>query len=94
MSTVTFDTHKFIRRLKESGMEEKQAEAIVDGFSEAQAEAQPVTKELFEVQLSLQSEQISLQIEKAKSDTVKWVAGLLLAQAALVATIMKLLALV
>ena len=32
MSTVTFDTHKFIRKLRESGMPDAQAEAVVDAL--------------------------------------------------------------
>lgn len=32
MATITFDTHKFIRKLKESGFEERQAEGISDAL--------------------------------------------------------------
>ena len=32
MSTVTFDTHKFIRRLKEAGILEEQAEVIAEAL--------------------------------------------------------------
>lgn len=28
MATITFDTHKFVRKLKESGFDEKQAESL------------------------------------------------------------------
>ncbi len=35
-STVLFDTHAFIKRLKDSGFEEKQAEALTDAFKDAQ----------------------------------------------------------
>jgi len=44
MSTITFDTHKFIRRLRESGIAESQAEAIADAFKEAHTEAEVATK--------------------------------------------------
>lgn len=40
MSTITFDTHKFIRTLKESGIPEAQAEA----FRTAHFEAEVATK--------------------------------------------------
>ena len=45
MSAITFDTHKFIRRLKDSGLPETQAEAIADAFREAQGEAELATKQ-------------------------------------------------
>ena len=44
MPTVTFDTHKCIRKLRESGMHDAQAEAVADAFREAQGEADPATK--------------------------------------------------
>jgi hypothetical protein len=83
MSSAIFDTHKFVRKLTDSGIEEKHAEAIVEGFVDAQVEMEPVTKTHFDAQLTL-------KIETVKSDIIKWVAGLLIAQAALVATLLKL----
>ena len=44
MSSVTFDTHKFIRKLRDSGMPDAQAEAVADAFREAQGEADLSTK--------------------------------------------------
>jgi hypothetical protein len=44
MATITFDTHKFVRKLKESGFEEKQAEGIADAFKDASGEAELATK--------------------------------------------------
>jgi len=44
MATITFDTHKFVRRLQEAGFEEKQAEAISEAFKEASGEAELATK--------------------------------------------------
>jgi hypothetical protein len=44
MSTITFDTHKFIRTLKESGIPETQAEAIAEAFRAAHFEAEVATK--------------------------------------------------
>jgi len=35
MPGLVFDTHKFIRRLRESVIEEKHAEAIVEAFQAA-----------------------------------------------------------
>jgi hypothetical protein len=44
MATITFDTHKFVRKLKESGFEEKQAEGIAEAFKDASGEAELATK--------------------------------------------------
>jgi hypothetical protein len=44
MTTITFDTHKFVRTLKDLGVPENQAEAISEAFKEAQGEAKLVTK--------------------------------------------------
>jgi hypothetical protein len=45
MTAITFDTHKFVRRLKEAGLPEMQAEAIADAFRDAQGEADLATKQ-------------------------------------------------
>lgn len=69
MATVTFDTHKFIRKLKDAGFEEKQAEALTEALLSAIEDSELVTRK-------------DLQIELApiKSDlsVVKWMLGLLL----------------
>ncbi|WGS88598.1 DUF1640 domain-containing protein [Methylomonas sp. UP202] len=70
MATVTFDTHKFVRKLKEAGFDEKQAEAVSEAFRDAQSETEPLTKK-------------DLQIELApvRSDLLilKWMMGLVFA---------------
>ncbi|PZP51280.1 MAG: DUF1640 domain-containing protein [Azospira oryzae] len=69
MATITFDTHKFIRRLQEAGLTEAQAEALADAFRDAQGEADLVTKKDL---------QIELAPIKADITVVKWMLGLLL----------------
>ena len=44
MTTITFDTHKFIRTLESGGFTEEQAEAIADAFRTAHLEAELATK--------------------------------------------------
>ncbi|MEY3881056.1 MAG: hypothetical protein RIQ94_1852 [Pseudomonadota bacterium] len=44
MTTITFDTHKFIRTLKNAGVDEIQAEAFSEAFKEAQGEAELATQ--------------------------------------------------
>ncbi len=87
MATITFDTHKFIRRLETSGFTLEQAEAVAEAFREASGEAELATRQdLRELNLHLEA-----KINDIKFDLVKWIAGMLLAQAGLVAALVKLL---
>jgi hypothetical protein len=70
MSTVTFDTFKFINRLKESGVPEKQAIAEAEALAEAVSSIQWVTR---------QELQLELAPIKAEINLLKWMIGLSLA---------------
>jgi len=52
MSTVTFDTLKFVKTLKENGFDEKQAEAIAAAYRDASADQELVTKKDLQVELA------------------------------------------
>ena len=69
MASVTFHTHKFVRRLREAGFQGNQAEALTEALRFALEDSELVTRK-------------DLQIELApiKSDltVVKWMLGLLL----------------
>jgi len=83
MATITFDTHKFIRKLKDSGMPEAQAEAIADAFKDAQSEAELATKrDIDELRRDMR--------EMEQRLTVK-LGGMMMAAVAVVATLVKLL---
>lgn len=86
MTAVTFDTLKFAKKLEAAGLPAPQAEAIADAFREATSE-ELVTRDFLDARL----ETVKASIEAAKADLVKWVAGLLIAQAALIAALVKLL---
>jgi hypothetical protein len=86
MSTITFDTLKFAKTLEASGVPALQAEAFAEAFREATS-AELVTRDYLDARL----ETVKASIEAAKADIVKWVAGLLIAQAALIAALVKLL---
>jgi hypothetical protein len=79
MASITFDTLKFTKRLQASGLPPEQAEAIAVAFSEATG-TELVIKDY-----------LKAEIEEAKNDLIKWMAGLLLAQAGLVTALVKLL---
>lgn len=79
MSAVTFDTLKFAKTLEKAGIPNEQAEAMAEAFRDATSE-ELVTKDY-----------LSATVSEAKNDIIKWVAGLLLGQAALIAALIKLL---
>lgn len=87
MAAFTFDTHKFIQILQEAGFDQKQAEAASRAFRETSGEAEIATKQdLRELELRLEA-----KISDIKFGLVKWIAGMLLAQAGLIAALVKLL---
>lgn len=77
MASITFDTLKFTKRLESAGLPQEQAEAIAEAFVEATG-TELVTKDY-----------LKAAIETAKNDLIKWIAGLLLAQAGLVTALVK-----
>ena len=65
----------------------KQAEAVADAFREASGEAELATRQY----LRELNPHLEAKINEIKFDLVKWIAGMLLAQAGLVAALVKLL---
>lgn len=85
MTTITFDTHKFVRRLKEAGFQEGQAEAISEAFKEASGEADLATRRDLE---RLEAKLDKLETKLAGEMTlIKWMLGILLG--GVIALIMK-----
>lgn len=70
MASLTFDTHQFVRKLRERGFTEQQAEALAEALADAQHEAEPVAKKDL---------QIELAPVRADIDLIKWMLGVLLA---------------
>lgn len=70
MSTVTFDTLDFTRKLREAGLDEKQAEAVVRVIADAQDGL--VTREHFDSRIEL------LRTENTHT---RWMLGAVLALA-------------
>jgi hypothetical protein len=76
MSTLTFDTHEFIKTLTDSGFEPRQAEAVSKAFKTASGEAELATKR----DLDTLKMELTLKMAEHKADTIKWMVGLSLAQ--------------
>ena len=68
MAAITFDTLKFVRRLKDAGVPEKQAEAEAEALAEVFAEA-------LETQLATRSDMIRIEGELK---LIKWMVGLVI----------------
>jgi hypothetical protein len=91
MATITFDTHQFISTLIDAGFELKQAEAVSAAFKAAQNDADIASvRDLREMELRIESK-IDKVTSELKVDLIKWMAGSLVAQAAVIATLVKLL---
>lgn len=79
MSTITFDTLKFVKKLESAGLPVPQAEAIAEAFKDASGEAEMATKQdVKELDMALRS-----HIAEMKYDLIKWIVGLSLAQIAM-----------
>jgi hypothetical protein len=86
MTAITFDTYKFIRTLKAAGVPEGQGEAELA----TQHDIADVRRDIRELEQRLESK-IDKVASDLKVDLIKWVTGALIAQAAVIATLVKLL---
>ncbi len=76
MATITFDTLKFVTRLKESGLNESQAIAITEAFRDAHVEAEVATKS---------------DLREMEHRLIIKLAGMIVVTVGLVATVVKLI---
>ncbi len=70
MATITFDTHKFVRKLQDAGFDEKQAEGLTEAMRAAIDESELVTKKDLQTELSP---------IKADLNLLKWMMGAMIA---------------
>ena len=99
MTAITFDTLKFANTLKAAGVPPAQAEAEAEAV--ALSEVLEVnlkdlaTKEDLRLEIRDLEQRMEAKIDKTASDLkvdlIKWMAGALVAQAAVIATLFKLL---
>lgn len=69
MSTVSFDTLKFVKTLEAGGINASQAEAIAAAYREASVDQELLTKKDL---------QIELAPIKAELQVMKWMSGLIM----------------
>ncbi len=70
MATITFDTHKFVLKSQEAGVDQKQAEGLTQAMRAAIEESELVTKKDLQIELSP---------IKADLNLLKWMMGALIA---------------
>ena len=81
-----FDTHKTVKELQKSGFTEEQAEGHVKILSEiikdnlaTKSDLQKMENEL-KIEMKKMENSLQKEIYKTRTETIKWVAGMLLAQ--------------
>ena len=94
---IVFDTHRFIKRLVETGMDERTAEVLAEEQVSLLNSNLATKFQLAEVDMRLSARiaevEASLLKKLAELETrlLKWMVGLLVAQTGLVVTLIKLL---
>jgi len=87
---LTFDTLAYAKKLIAAGVSEKQAEVQAETFAEIIDEQIATKQDLKEMEIALKRDMKELEL-RIKADIIKWVAGMLVAQAVIVAALVKLL---
>ena len=86
---IAFDTHRFVKRLTESGFTERQAETLADEHV-ALLNANLATKADIQA-LKVDIQALKVDIEALKVEILKWLLGALIAQGGLIVALVKLL---
>jgi len=98
MSTLTFDTFKYVERLKLAGVPEDQAKGEMEALQIALNETFDVRElatrqDIKALETATRHDISALRLDMAamKVELIKWFAGLLIAQGAVIAALVKLL---
>ena len=92
MTTITFDTHEFIKELKSAGFSEEQAEIITKLQKAAVSSTLEQARHEYDLDnlvtnqsLDLRIKDVELKIAETKADLIRWVVSVGLLQTALIA---------
>jgi vancomycin resistance protein YoaR len=102
MTTLTFDTHAFVKKLKDVGFSEEQAETITElqkttvantleqARHDYELDNLATKRDLKEMELTLESKikDTELKIEQTKAELIRWVMGVGLLQTTILAGLM------
>jgi len=79
MSAITYDTHAFVKELEYAGYSKKQAEAQCVALSRVLNQIEE--SRLADIATKGDIKELEVKIAAAKTETIKWVAGMLIVQA-------------
>ncbi|KAF0138103.1 MAG: hypothetical protein FD153_1515 [Rhodospirillaceae bacterium] len=68
MTTITFDTLRFVRTLRDAGVEERQAEAIADAVKEAASDSDLATKADLRTEVAAVRADLHTEVAAVKAD--------------------------
>ena len=97
---IAFDTHRFVKRLTESGFTEKQAETLAEEHVDllnanlaTKADVEVARADIARVEAGIETlrQETKAAIETVKVDLLKWLFGALIAQGGLIVALVKLL---
>ena len=77
MSTITFDTLKFVERLERAGVSREQAAAMAEAFKDASGEAEIATRK--DIELAVAEIKTEIAHVRGEMSLVKWMLGAVLA---------------
>ncbi len=86
MSALAFDTLKFSKTLVAAGFTDRQAATLAEEQAALMDDKIATKRDLIDVETRLE-----VKLAETKADILKWVAGLLLTQTAVIAALVKLL---
>jgi hypothetical protein len=81
---TSFDTLHFVKKLKNAGFSEEQAEAISEAFKEAQTDADIATNK----DIELLGSRIETRLAETRSELIRWVVGAGFLQTTLIAALL------
>ncbi|MBF0134972.1 MAG: CCDC90 family protein [Magnetococcus sp. DMHC-1] len=95
MTTITFDTHAYIKELKAVGFTEEQAEVQANTLAtifKTSLDELATRRDLRELELSTKRDfkELETKIAEAKADMIKWMFGVAAGQAMFIIAILKL----
>jgi len=94
---IAFDTHRFVKRLTESGFTRKQAETLADeqvallNANLATKSDIAALKAEFKADIAALKAEFKADIAALKAELIKWMFGALIAQTGIVVALIKLL---
>lgn len=90
---MVMDTHRVVKRLKEAGFTDTQAEVVTDIVRDAREMDRDdlVTKAFLRSELTEVKSELRSEIQNLKADLFKWLLPILIGQVAATAALVKLL---